>query len=406
MSNAPTTLAEALALIQDRLQPVPETERVRLPDAIGRALAHDVRATLTLPPFDNTGVDGWAFRHADATQHSDATLRIVGESAAGLPFAGVLPPGGAARISTGAVIPQGADTVVMQEDCSRDGDVLRIRTVPGPGANVRRAGEDIRAGDVALAAGRRLAPQDLALLLSLGERAVDVRRRLRVGIVSTGTELRTIDDGKGPPRPGQIFDSNRPMLATMLRRWPVEVETLPILPDDRAATEAALQAAAQRFDLLLTTGGVSVGDHDHVRPTVERLGEILFWRLFIRPGRPVLLGRIGGAYLVGLPGNPVSVAVTFALLARAVLSALAGFEAPRLLRLPVTLASVHSKPARLNEFVRARIEDGRAVLYRAQGSNLLTSLAWSDGLCDLPAGRESFTPGDVVDFLPFGGLFD
>ncbi|GIL41704.1 gephyrin-like molybdotransferase Glp [Roseiterribacter gracilis] len=397
-------LSDALALIAARVQPVAEIERVRLTDAIGRALAADIPAALTLPPFDNTGVDGWAFRHGDVGP--DAKLQIVGESAAGIPFTGTLPAGRTTRISTGAVIPNGADTVVMQEDCTRDGDILVLNTVPKHGANIRKSGEDIRAGDLALGAGRRLAPQDLALLLSLGESHAPVRRKLRVGIISTGTELRTLDDGKGPPQEGQIFDSNRPMLAALLQRWPVEATTLPILTDDRAATERALLDASKTFDLLLTTGGVSVGDHDHVRPSVETLGEILFWRIAIRPGRPVLLGRIGNAHILGLPGNPVSVAVIFALLGRAVLSALAGFDAPRFVRIPVQLANAHTKPARLNEFVRARIEDGRATLYRAQGSNLLTSLAWSDGLCDLPAGRDSFAPGDVVDFLPFGGIFD
>ncbi|MDB5367581.1 MAG: molybdopterin molybdenumtransferase MoeA [Rhodospirillales bacterium] len=403
---SPNHLSEALTLIAARVEPVTEIEHVALTDAIGRALATDIRAALTLPPFDNTGVDGWAFRRGDVTAETNARLRVAGESAAGIPFAGELPAGGTTRISTGAVIPNGADTVVMQEDCERDGDAIVLRSVPKLGAHIRRAGEDIRAGDVALAAGRRLAPQDLALLLSLGERDAPVRRKLRVGIISTGTELRTLDDGKGPPLSGQIFDSNRPMLAAMLRRWPVDIETLPILRDDRGATERALLEASARFDLLLTTGGVSVGDHDHVRPSVEALGEILFWRLSIRPGRPVLLGRVGNAHVLGLPGNPVSVAVIFALLGRAVLSALAGFDAPRFVRLPVALDSAHTKPARLNEFVRARIENGRAVLYRAQGSNLLTSLAWSDGLCDLPAGRDAFAPGDVVDFLPFSGLFD
>jgi molybdopterin molybdotransferase len=197
------------------------------------------------------------------------------------------------------------------------------------------------------------------------------------------------------------------MLQALLQRWPVETTLLPLLPDDRAATEQALAEAAENYDLILSTGGVSVGDHDHVRPALETLGSVLFWRLPLRPGRPVLLGRIGDCHLLGLPGNPVSVLATFALIGRPVLAALAGMRAVPGTRVPVTLAQAYVKPVHLNEFVRAQLQpDGSAILFRSQGSNLLSSLSWADGLLDMPAGQAAFAAGETVFFLPFAGLLD
>lgn len=406
-ASAPNDLAAARALIAASVPAVSGTETVALPQAVDRVLTADVIAPRTLPPADNSGVDGYAFRRASIAGDGPATLTITGESAAGLPLSLELPVGHAARISTGAVLPRGADTVIMQEDTTREGSTLHLQQVPQTGAYVRCAGEDIRVGDIAAHAGRRVSAGDLALLISLGIAEVPVRRRLRVAIIGTGTELRTLDDGRGPPAEGQIFDSNRPMLQALLRRWPVDATLLPILPDDRVRTERALGDAARQYDLILSTGGVSVGDHDHVRPALEALGTTLFWRLPLRPGRPVLLGRIGDSHLLGLPGNPVSVLATFALLGRPVLAALCGMTAVPGTRVPVRLAGPYKKPAHLNEFVRARLqEDGTALLFRSQGSNLLSSLSWADGLLDMPAGRGEFAAGDEVSFLPFAGLLD
>lgn len=399
-------LDDALALIRETVRPVADTETPPLERALGRFLAVSATAPRSLPPFDNTAVDGYAFRHADAPAAGPARLPLIGESAAGIPFAGALPAGATIRISTGAVLPPGADTVAMQEDCRREGDAVLIDPVPPPGANVRRAGNDIMEGEVALAAGHRLRPQDIALARALGYVEIAVRRRLKVAIAPTGEELR---EGGAELRPGQIVETNGLMLAQLLDRLPVDVTILGTLPDDRARTEAALAKAAAEHDLILTTGGVSVGDHDHVRPALESLGRVHFWRLAIRPGKPVLFGTIGQAAMIGLPGNPVSAMVTFLMIARPVIDALSGASARLAPGFAVPLAEPLRKPPTLRDFPRARLEiaDGaaRARPYRDQSSNLITSLAWADGLLDLPVGKSEYAAGELVTYRPFEALF-
>lgn len=398
-------LDDALRIIHETVQPLDGIETVPLDRALGRFLAQPITAARSLPPFDNTAVDGYAFRRADAAPAGAARLPLIGESAAGVPFAGPLPPGSAIRISTGAVLPDGADTIAMQEDCRRDGEAIVIDPVPPQGANVRRAGNDIGEGDTALAGGLRLRPQDVALARALGFVDIQVRRKLRVAIAPTGEELR---EGGADLGAGQIVETNGLMLKQLLDRLPVEATILATLPDDRARTEAALASAAAGHDLILTTGGVSVGDHDHVRPALEALGRVHFWRLAIRPGKPVLFGEIGRASMIGLPGNPVSAMVTFLMVALPAIRALSGAAPRATLGFAVPLAEPVRKPPTLRDFPRARLEwEGgglRARPYRDQSSNLITSLAWADGLLDLPIGPSEFAAGDVVTYRPFEGL--
>jgi molybdopterin molybdotransferase len=403
--NAPIPLDDALAIIRKTVRPVGGDETVPVSRALGRCLAADVIAPRALPPFDNTAVDGYAFRHADVTGEGPARLPLQGESAAGIPLAGPLPVGAAIRISTGAVLPDGADTVAMQEDTRVEGGAIVIDPVPEKAANVRFAGGDIRVGQTAMPAGHRLRPQDVALLHGLGIVAVSVKRKLRIAIASTGTELR---ETGATLEAGQIIETNAAMLAQSLANFPADVTVLEPLPDDRALTEAALAKAGKAYDLIITTGGVSVGDHDHVRPALASQGTVHFWRLALRPGKPVVFGQVGGAAMLGLPGNPVSALVTFMIVALPVVKALLGTPDSPAPGFIVPLADSLTKSSKLREFPRVRLAwiDGlpHAMLYRDQSSNLLTSLAWADGILDLPVGVSEFKAGDNVMYRPFSAL--
>ncbi len=402
--NAPIPLDDALAIIREVVRPI-GGETVPVGRSLGRYLDADVIAPRALPPFDNTAVDGYAFRHADVTGQGPARLPLQGESAAGVPFSGVLPPGAAIRISTGAVLPEGADTVAMQEDTRLGDGAVTIDPVPAKAANVRFAGGDIRVGQTAMPAGHRLRPQDVALLHALGIVAVSVKRRLRIAIASTGTELR---ETGATLEAGQIIETNAAMLAQSLANFPADVKVLDPLPDDRALTEAALAKAGASFDLIVTTGGVSVGDHDHVRPALASQGKVHFWRLALRPGKPVVFGEVGGAAMLGLPGNPVSALVTFLMVALPVVKALLGAPDSPAPGFIVPLAADMTKSPKLREFPRVRLTwiDGvpHAMPYRDQSSNLLTSLAWADGILDLPVGPSEFKAGDIVMYRPFAAL--
>ena len=395
----------AIGVIGAEIGCVEGVEEVALGAADGRVLAEDVAAASDLPPFDNSAVDGYAVRLADL--RDGGSLALAGRRAAGDPGQQELAPATAWRIFTGALLPQGADTVFMQEDV-RAGEHGLIAFPSGlrRGANTRRRGEDIAAGSCALPAGRRLRPQDLALAAALGLRALPVRRAVRVALFSTGDEL--LEPGQ-PAAAARRYDANRTLLTAMLRRAGAVVTDLGILPDRRDAVEAALSAASGGHDLLITSGGISTGEEDHVKAAVGALGRLAFWRLAIKPGRPVAMGSIAGVPFVGLPGNPVAAFVTFAFIARPMLAALSGARplAPR--ALPVVSGFAYRKKIGRREYVRvrlARAPDGGllAETHPVEGAGILTSLTETDGLAELAETVSEVAPGDRIGFLPYEAL--
>jgi molybdopterin molybdotransferase len=400
-------IEEALALIAERVSCVVEPETVALFEADGRVLAEAAVAGLDLPPFDNSAVDGYAVRFEDLAPQGDTLLPVVARIAAGgLPAPAS--PGTAIRIFTGAPMPPGFDTVFMQEDIvlDRPGQA-RLPEGLKRGANRRLAGEDMASGTVALAGGRRLRPADLALLGALGLQQVPVRRRLRVALFSTGDEVARPGTSL---QPGQLYDANRPMLAALLRRAGCEVDDLGIVPDRRDTVRERLTQAAGEHDLILTSGGVSTGEEDHVRAAVDDAGALTFWRIGIKPGRPVAMGIVGGTPFMGLPGNPVAAFVTFAFLGRAVVARLSGetFEPPA----PIQVAAgfAYRKKEGRREYVRARLirgEDGglRAEKHPREGAGVITSLTETDGLVEIREDVTRIAPGDSVGFYPYSTLY-
>jgi molybdopterin molybdotransferase len=401
---------EVERIIRARVAPVAEVETVPLQAAHGRVIARDVLAPIDLPPFDNSAVDGYAVRHADLDGKAETRLAVVERVTAGRAATLPLPAGAAIRIFTGAPMPAGADTVFMQEDVRRDGDAVVVPAGLARGANRRLAGEDVRAGSLALAAGRRLAAQHVALAAAIGVTALDVFRRVRVAVFSTGDEI--VEPGK--PRPGAaLFDANRYLLIGLIDRLGGVATDLGILPDDPEQLARAIAAAAAEHDLVITSGGVSTGEADHVRHAVETIGRLVFWRVAIKPGRPVAMGVVsgprGGAAFVGLPGNPAAVYVTFARVVRPLLLRLAGAEAAPLVPLPVRATFAYRKRAGRREYVRvklARAADGtvEAIKHAQEGAGIITSLTETDGLVELPEDITTVAPGATVGFLSYAAL--
>lgn len=400
------TVDEARGLITSGTQPVAGTGRVALLEADGRILADGLAAPGDLPPFRNSAVDGYAVRLADLAGQD--LLRVAGRLPAGAAAAEALLPGTAWRIFTGAAMPAGADTVFMQEDVEVSPAGVRLPSGLKTGANTRPQGEDIAAGASALPAGLRLRPQDLALAAALGVTELVVRRRVRVGLFSTGSEL--VAPG-GVLGAAQQYDSNRVLLAALARRAGAEVSDLGILPDNPGAIRAALAAAGAGHDLVLTSGGVSAGEEDWVRDAVQAVGSLAFWRLAIKPGRPVAMGQVGGAAFMGLPGNPVAAFVTFTMIARPLLAALAGEEWAPSPGHPVVAGFGYRKKTGRREYVRVRVQPGpdgtlHARKHPVDGAGILTSLTMTDGLVELGEDVVGVMPGEVVAYLPYGsGLF-
>jgi molybdopterin molybdotransferase len=398
---------EAVAIIAARVSPVRDVETVSLAEADGRILASSISAPLPLPPFTNSAVDGYAVRGGDLPVGTEAAFPVTGRVQAGASASAALEPGHAMRIFTGAPMPDGADTVFMQEDVRLD-EAGRVVLPAGlkPGANVRPAGEDIPAGSAALKAGLRLRPQDVALAAAFGLTHVEVARRIRVAVFSTGNEVVSPGSRRAA---AQLFDSNRFMLMAMLTRLGCEVGDLGILRDDRASLAQGLKQVAGTHDLILTTGGVSTGEEDHVRASIESAGRLVLWRMAIKPGRPVAMGVVGGTPLIGLPGNPVASFVTFVHVVRPTVLALAGATQQPLVPMPVRAAFTYKKKIARREYVRVnlrRAADGvlEATKFPREGAGLLSSLVDTDGLVELGEEITQVQPGQTVGFLSYASL--
>ncbi|NHQ92475.1 molybdopterin molybdotransferase MoeA [Janthinobacterium lividum] len=398
--KAMLSVAEAQAFMLGAARPVTEVELVDTMRANGRVLAAAQTSTLNVPERDNTQMDGYAVRAGDCASGA-ASLPVSQRIAAGH-VGQPLQPGTAARIFTGALIPDGADCVVMQEQCTLLDGVVTVNHVPKAGEWVRRQGEDIRAGGEILGAGRRLRSQEMGLAASVGLAQVPVLRKLRVAVFFTGDELAMPGE---PLAPGAVYNSNRFTLRGLLENLGCEITDLGIVPDSLEATRAVLRQAAQGNDLIITSGGVSVGEEDHIKPAVEAEGRLNMWQIAVKPGKPLAFGEVRDAFFVGLPGNPVSSFVTFLLFVRPFilrLQGVAGNLAPRSYKLPAAFERL--KADKRNEFLRAKVnEDGELELFANQSSGVLTSTVWGDGLIDCPPGL-SIACGDMLRFIPFNEL--
>ncbi|WP_090442792.1 gephyrin-like molybdotransferase Glp [Duganella sp. CF458] len=391
---------EALDFLLSAARPVAEVEKIPTLEANGRVLASAVVSGMNVPGHDNTQMDGYAVRAADCAG-GDATLTVTQRIPAGHVGQPLL-PGCAARIFTGALIPEGADAVVMQEQCEANDGLVTIRHTPKAGEWIRRTGEDISVGSVILAAGTRLRSQELGLVASIGMAELSVRRKLRVAVFFTGDELTMPGE---PLAPGAIYNSNRFTLRALLENLGCEVRDFGIVPDSLEATRSVLRQAAQGNDLIITSGGVSVGEEDHIKPAVEAEGKLNMWQIAVKPGKPLAFGQVGQAFFLGLPGNPVSSFVTFLLFVRPFLLRLQGADAPAQARGMMVRADFNwPKADRRNEFLRVKLNgQGGLDLFPNQGSAVLTSTVWGDGLVDNPPGNP-IAAGDVVRFIPFSEL--
>jgi molybdopterin molybdotransferase len=400
-------LEDAMARILAEVRPVDGTETLAVRSALGRVLAADVVSRIDVPSHTNSAMDGYALVGTDLLADTETRLEVVGTSAAGRPYAGAVGAGQCVRIMTGAPMPAGADTVVMQEDVVRDGDTAVVGAGQRAGQHVRQAGEDIAAGSVALRAGTLLLPAQIGILGSLGVSEVAVRRRPRIAFFSTGDELRSVGEPLGE---GQIYDSNRYTIFGMLARLGMELLDMGVIRDDRDAVEQAFMKAAAGADAIVTSGGVSVGDADYVAETLERIGMVGFWKVAMKPGRPLAFGRIGDALFFGLPGNPNSVMATFYQLVQPALQALAGMPdpAPPLTMPAVSASSLRKKPGR-REFQRgvlSRSDDGRLIVHKTghQGSGVLSSMAAANCFIVLPEDSGPVSEGDEVTVQPFAAF--
>lgn len=393
------SLDDALARLLGSVQPLGAVDVLPTMDALGRVLAADVVSQLDVPPADNTAMDGYALLAADVAR--PGTVLPVGQRVPAGVIGAVHQPGTAARIFTGAQIPIGADAVVMQEQCEALDGAVRVNAEVRAGQWIRRRGEDVQQGATVLSAGHKLDAAALGMAASVGAATLQVARRLKVALFSTGDEL--LMPGE-PLKPGAIYNSNRFTLRGLLQGLGCEVIDLGIVPDQLDATRAALREAASQADLIITSGGVSVGEEDHLRPAVQAEGQLDLWQIALKPGKPLAFGRVQQSWFIGLPGNPVSSFVTFLLLVRPVILRLQGATSLTPKRYPLRADFDWAKPDRRREFLRARMgEGGGLALFPNQSSGVLTSAVWGDGLVDNPAGQ-AIARGDTVAFIPFTEL--
>ena len=398
-----TPVDEALRRLRGAVSRVTGAEQVVLAEGAGRILAEPVAARRANPPAANSAVDGYAFAWASLGGADAGDLALAeGRAAAGSPLGGPVPPGAAARILTGAELPDGADTVVLQEDCETGGGRVRFAVPRKPGANTRKAGEDAMAGAEVLAAGRRLTPADLARAAAVGVDRLTVRRRLRLAVLSTGDEL--IQPGADPVSPG-IFDANRPMLRALAASQGFTTADLGAVGDRPEPVRAALDRGAAEADAIVTTGGASAGDEDHVSRLLNAEGRVATWRIAVKPGRPLALGFWKGVPVFGLPGNPVAAFVTFLVFARPALMVMAGAAWAEPQGYLVSAAFEKAKKPGRREYLRARMRaDGHAEVFHSEGSGLIGGLSWAEGLVELPDGAVTVKPGDKVRYIPFASF--
>ncbi len=395
-----TPVDEALRVLEERLQSLTGVEEVPLSEAAGRIAAEPVHAYWDVPRCPNAAVDGYAYAAASLAGKKAGRLPLTkGRAAAGHPFNGTLASGQALRILTGAPVPAGADTVVLQEETEAGDGWVKILRAPRPGANTRAAGEDLARGAVAVEEGNRLRPQDLAQAASSGASSLRVKKRLRVGILSTGDEIREAEPSLSPDA---VADANRPMLRALVQEQGFECVDLGIAGDEGATVRSALKEARDRCDAVVTSGGASGGDEDHISRALAEAGSLHVWRVAVKPGRPLIMGNWDGMPVFGLPGNPVAVFVCFLVFARPALLRLAGagWNEPRRYQVPLA-ADIRKKRGR-REFLRARLnEAGAAEKFRSEGSGLISGLRWSEGLVELHEDTVEVAAGETVAFIPY-----
>jgi molybdopterin molybdotransferase len=395
-----TPVDEALDMLRRRLSAVTGIETVSLGAALGRVLAEDVIAARSNPPLANSAVDGYGFIGAIADgAHVLPLLR--GRAAAGGAFEGTVTAGSAVRVLTGAALPVGVDTVILQEDVTVGDNEIAFHGPLKAGSNTRKAGEDVRAGDLALSKGRALTAADLALLSAVGLAQVPVRQRLRVAVLSTGDEL--VEPGMAVS-PGSVFDANRPMLLAMLEQFGFAPVDMGRVPDDRTALRSRLDQAATQADVILTSGGASAGDEDHVSALLQEAGAMQEWRIAVKPGRPLALGLWDGKPVFGLPGNPVAAMVCTLVFARPAMGVLAGMQWQKPQGFDVPAAFCKNKKPGRREYLRARIRDGKAEVFASEGSGRISGLSWAEGLVELADGARVVQHGDLVRYIPYAGF--
>ncbi|UWS80229.1 molybdopterin-binding protein [Phaeobacter sp. G2] len=396
-----TPVDEALALLRKRLQRVVSSEELPLTTATGRILAADVIANRSNPALPNTAVDGYGFAGPIA-EGTHVLPLMPGRAAAGLAYEGAVPAGQAIRILTGAALPDGVDTVILEEDVSLGAAEIAFHGPLKRGANTRKAGEDVTSGAVILPAGRVLTPADLALAAAAGISQVQVYLPLRVGVLSTGDELCEVGEVAAA---GQIYDANRPMLLALLRQMGFVPVDLGRVVDDRDALRARLDTAAAQVDVILTSGGASAGDEDHVSALLRESGALQEWRIALKPGRPLALAMWQGVPIFGLPGNPVAALVCTLIFARPAMGQMAGanWHQPQGFDLPAAFAK-HKKPGR-REYLRARVRQGQVEVFKSEGSGRISGLSWAEGLVELADGGAQIQPGDLVRYIPYSAFY-
>lgn len=392
-------IEEALELLLKNANPMTATEKLPLEKAQGRILVEDLSSTINVPPHDNSAMDGYAVRSVDLADNSEKLLPVSQRIPAGV-MGTELEAGTAARIFTGAPIPAGADAVVMQEVCTAEDNGVKITGPIPAGKNIRNAGEDIHAGDAILKTGIKLKPQDIGLAASVGIGEVRVYKRLRVGVFFTGDELREPGEAL---EPGQIYNSNRHTMRGLLENLNCEVIDLGTVEDTLEATKSAMLKAAEQSDLVMTSGGVSVGEEDYIRIALEEIGQLDMWRINIKPGKPLAFGKVGDTPFLGMPGNPVSVFATFCIFARPFILQKQGANKTKANSFMVPAAFEWKKAGKRHEYVRVRAENGVIKLFPHQGSGVLTSTSWANGLAFIPADT-TIKPKDLIEFIPFSEL--